>query len=289
MDAATRQRIQAEYPAFAWLLNVPEVGDLLGRAATEGWDVTRLQSQLYATGWWRRTSQTGRNWGTLRATDPAEATRQHGQRYNEIYAERNRLGLQVTAAEMRWIAEVSLSQGLSQEEITRALVGVGRRRGISDTGTIRQATQEVRALAKSMAYPVGAGTVLDWAYRLAAGSLTMDGVQAQMTEWAKAKYAKNTQVKAGLERGLTMWDIMQPVIGRVSEELGVGEDTWDLTAGKGSKLVNYQDPATGELRLMNDAEATTWARSQKEWRKTNNGKALATQLADGITKKFGRR
>lgn len=289
MDAATRRKIETSYPAFAWLLDVPEVGDLLGRAAVEGWDITRLQAQLYATSWWKRTSQTQRNWSTLIATDPAEARRQRAQRQSEVDAEVARLGVRLTANEKRFLVEVSLGQGFDQAQITRNILKIGKTRLASSGGEVRRNLQQIDALAKNMAFPVSHTTAGRWAYDIAAGAQTLDGLQAHMTEWAKDKYAKNTQVVRGLERGLTMWDIVQPTLGRVAEELGMSIDAFDLTKGRGAKLINYQDPKTGELRLMNDTEATGFARSQREWRDTNNGKSLASQLVEGMTKKFGRR
>ncbi len=119
--------------------------------------------------------------------------------------------------------------------------------------------------------------------------MTLDGVRAEMIQRAKGKYAKNSGLIHGLDRGLTVWDIMQPVVGRVSEELGISPDTFDLTAGWGQQLVNFKDSETGELRLMNDTEATQWARSQRQWRDTGNARSLASQLVDGMTQKFGRR
>lgn len=288
-DPALRQKVAETYPAFAWLLDIPEVGGLLEQAAAEGWDTTRLQASLYATAWWRGTSQTSRNWQTLVNTDPAEAVRQRSLRHSEVADEIRRLGLKLTYEEELWVTEMSLINGNSRAQITQAIVQISRSHGITDTGTVRQTSQQIRELSKRFAYPVSGATALDWAYNVAAGRMTLEGVEAQMRESAKDKYGDNINIMRGLDRGMTVWDIMQPVLGRVSEELGISPDGFDLTEGWGAQLVNYRDPKTNQLRLMDDTEATTWARSQERWRNTANGRGLTSQLAGAITEKFGRR
>lgn len=288
-DPALEQKVREEYPAFAWLLGIPEVGGLLEQAASEGWDATRLQAQLYATYWWQHHSETQRQMTTLWATDPAQADQLFKQRHNEIAAEIRRLGANLTYDEELWITSMSLDHGATALQITQTILQISRQHGVYNFGQVRKTTEDILALTKSYGVPISGGTILDWAYRVNSDTMTLEGIKADMTERAKEKYANNVGIKAGLERGLTVWDIMQPVMGRVSEELGVNPDTLDLTTGMGAQLVNYQDPNTGELRVMNDTEATRFARSQSQWRDTNNGRSLASQLVDGITQRMGRR
>jgi len=289
--AALRQKLAAEFPAYVWLADNPEIGPLLERAVNENWDITTLQGNLYATSWWKRTSQTARTWQTTVATDPAEARRQREMRRVEVVNEVRRLGGRLNTNEINWVIENSLGQGASREQITSAILQIIRhtRRGISDAGDIRRFTQEVQQLSREYAFRIAPSQQLDMAYRLAGGSMTLDDVQAQMIERAKDKYAKNTGIVRGLERGMTVWDVMQPVLTTVSDELGISADSFDLTAGWGAQLTNWKDSETGEFRMANETEAIQWARSQRQWRDTGNARSLATQAAQAITEKFGAR
>lgn len=291
MDPATRDRVLADFPAYVYLADDPEVGPLLEQAANEGWSLGQLQGKLFATAWWRSTSETSRIWGAQVQTDPAEANRLRAIRSSEIVTEAMRLGVQLSDAALAWITETSLQQGSSRQQITQAITLAVRQGAatMTNTGDLRRNTQQVRQIAREFGYAISPDQHLNFAHRIADGSLTLEGVRAEMVERAKDKWGKNSGIMRGLERGLTVWDIMQPVIGRVSQELGVSPDSFDLTEGWGAQLVNYRDPGTGELRMMNDTEATAWARSQRQWRDTNSGKSLASQLVDGITQRMGRR
>lgn len=291
MDPGVRQRIVDEFPAYAYLVDEPEVGALLEQAINEQWGLTTFQSRLFATNWWRSTSETSRMWGTQIATDPAEANRLRGIRRSEIVTEAMRLGVNLSDAALGWITETSLQQGSSRQQITQAITLAVRSGAavMTNTGDLRRYAQEVRQIGREYAFAVSPETHLNWAHRIADGSLTLEGVRAEMIERAKVKYGSNPGIKAALERGMSVWDVMQPVISRVAQELGMAPDSFDLTTGMGQELVNWHDSETGEFRLANDTEATQFARSQRQWRDTGTGRALASQLVGAITEKFGSR
>ena len=98
IDAATRDRIISDYPAFASLLDIPDIANLLSRAATEGWDIGKLQANLFATGWWRTHNEAQRNAAILYRTDRASYTRQVGGIAANMRSEINRLGMNITHA-----------------------------------------------------------------------------------------------------------------------------------------------------------------------------------------------
>jgi len=52
LDASEEQRVREKFPSFAYLLDVPEVGDLLRRAVAEGYDYVFDKSGDIATFMW---------------------------------------------------------------------------------------------------------------------------------------------------------------------------------------------------------------------------------------------
>lgn len=290
VSAELRRRIRDEIPAFAWLVDVPEVGDLLGRAVSEGWDITKLQGQLYATRWWRSQSETQRNWKTLSATDPGEAQRQRRDMAAQARAEAGRLGVQLSNAEAAYIGEQALQNGWDSAAIGRSIAGWAQRTGkIGRTGAVQSTWQELRAWSEQMGIAYPSNKMRDWSIKISTGQASLEGVKAGITEMAKDRYGRNATINRVLKSGGTVWDAMAPTIGRLAEELEMDPNRFSLTSGRGAQLLNYVDPSTGERRVMEDYEVTRFARNQPEWKRTRGARNLATETAGALTAFMGRR
>lgn len=287
LDRATIERIQSEFPAFASLLSIPDVAGILIRAVEEGWDVGKLQANLYATKWWKQNSESQRNAAILQRTDPASYNRQVDVIRANILSQANRLGAGLSTAEILFLSRRAFNEGWSTEEITRQIVTVGRRRGFG-VGEIRKTSEDIIALSKAYGINVSKRWADNYATRIAYGEKNMDAMQSYFHETALARYSDNLLVKRGLQAGHTLADIMEPTLSLVAHELELGAGAqWDLTAGLAAKVINYKDPDTGQIRPMTDSEAMQLARSDRRWRDTNGAKSLATQATNAIARFMG--
>lgn len=287
LDQATRERIQSEFPAFASLLDIPDVANVLVKAAQEGWDIGKLQANLYATRWWKTTSESQRNAAILYRTDRASYERNADQIRRNIQAEASRLGSRLTAAEIMMLSRRAYNEGWSPEEITRQVVTIGKRRSGSDAGQISRDMDLIRAMSRNYGVGVSTQWVRHNAQRVAMGDMTMDGLQSWFNDHARVRFADNTLIQRGLQEGKTVMEIVEPTLNLVAEELEMSTVEWDLTQGIGQKVLNYKDVDTGQMRPMTDAEAVQMARSDRRWRDTNRGKTMATDLTNAISRKMG--
>lgn len=291
IDAALRKRITQDYPAFAYLLDIPEVGNLLAKASKEGWDATRLQSQLYATRWWKTHSQTARNWDTLVATDVAEAKRQRAIRISEVSNEVRRLGIKMKQWDIIGIAEGSLRGGWDPTRITQRIVQIGRGNPLEAAGDVRATMQSLRAVGKQYAVNLSNPTLQNWALAMAQGRLTEDGIRANIQNIAKQRLdpkGENEVMRRALDSGLTVRDVYAGVIEAVSGELEVDPSRVDLSDNYWGKLLDFQDDK-GTQRPMTQTEAVQWARKQPAWQKTGKAKETYSGLANALTARMGLR
>ena len=291
LDAATRRKIQADYPAFAYLLDIPEIGNLLAKATQEGWDATRLQGQLYATHWWKTHSQTARDWDTLVATDRAEAVRQRAIRIDEVATEVRRLGLKLKQWDIVGIAEGSLRGGWDPTRITQRIIAMGKGNGLQSSGEIRATIQDLRALGKQYAVNISNATLGNWAMAMAAGRLTEDGVRANIVNIAKDRIdpqRQNDVLRRSLDQGLTVRDVYQGAIQAISGELEIDPSRVDLADHYWGAVLDYVDDK-GTQRPMTQTEAIRWARKQPAWQQTTKAKESYSGLANAMTKQWGLR
>lgn len=289
ISAETRRRIQSEFPAFASLLGIPDVANVLGRAIDEGWDIGKLQANLYATGWWKRNTESQRNAYILLKSDPASYKREVKNIRGAMYSEARRLGTRLSAAELHWLSTQAFNEGWSAEQITRKLIGVGGKRDAAGGGTIRQQASQIVALGKAYGQVVTGKNALTAARRIAVGDKTVEGYKNQFHERALWKYAAqgNEMIVSGLKQGFTLAEVMNPTLSLVAEELELNPDTFDLNSGLAHKLINFRDPETNQYRIPTDSEAIQFARSQGQWRDTGRAKSLVTEAVNGIAQYMG--
>lgn len=289
LSAAERASIKAKFPAFAYLLDEPDLGNLFEQAVRGGWGPGEFQSHLMATFWWHHHSETARNWDTLVATDKAEAVRQRAIRIDEVSNEARRLGVSLKPWDIAGIAEQSLRGGWENTRITQRIAQFLGSRPLAQAGDIRASMQDLRALGKQYAINFPNSTLQKWATAIATGRLTQDGIRSYMVNQAKGRLDpknENDVLRDALDSGLTVRDAYQGVIQTVSSELEVDPSRVDLADNYWGKLLDFTD-ANGVQRPMNQTEATGWARSQNAWQSTNSSHERYSELANAMTTKWG--
>lgn len=290
MDQATIDRIRTDYPAFASLLDIPDVANLLNQAAVEGWDIGKLQANVYASNWWTTHSESQRNAQILQRTDPGGYGRQVDVKASDIYNEAQRLGWTLSWADALWLGTRALNEGWGPSEITGQIVLHWRNSGAPmGIGQIAANTRAIQAMGEQYGVSIAETQATKFAADVAAGLQTLDGVKQYFFNQAyfKATVEGNEQIAQGLQAGYTVWDIVQPTLGLMAEELEIPVNTLSLTKGIGQQMLNYRDPDTNQLRTMTQSEATQLARSQPEWRKTNRAGAIVSEGINAISQAMG--
>lgn len=283
VNAEAEARIRELYPHLALYLDHPELGPLLRQAAEAGWSPEQLQGAVWQTEWWRSTSAAARTWDNLGLQDPAEAQRQRDVRRGDVEAEIGRLGLAFEPLDVNHVVETSLRLGMGAGEITRFIISMASTRGfrVSAMGTVQSDANQIMALAKQYLMPLTPAQARDYAMRVASGSLSMDGLTAFFADTARARFVNDRQMIANLDRGLTVADVLGPVIGTVASELGLDPNAIDPTHPRFSVLLESRQ-ADGSVRSMTPTEARIWARTQPEWDRSEGARSEGTQLATAL-------
>jgi hypothetical protein len=291
LDAATRERIQNDYPSFSYLLDVPEVGDLLARAVEEGWGEGRFIAELYATNYYRSRTEQQRQLETLRQLDPATAALQEHNAWMAMRDYQGRLGLNLSHEESMFLAASQLGRGVSPEDPAEKIHLLNFLRAnpgkISNTGAIYQNAQAMDNLYRNEFFYVPTWeSMLQVGTEIALGYQTEENVRQNLAEW----FSHSTPWLAErLRGGETYATIVNPMRDIVAKELELdGLNAVDMTSSNQWRfLLGHADSNSGEMRLPSQQEVIAAARSDPRWRKTIGSTGLATGLVDGITKLWG--
>lgn len=181
------------------------------------------------------------------------------QEVGKRVAEQAKTGMEPTAKEPAGVAPTGLQKGNDAASVRSNAAAYGLR--LSDS--------EVEGYVQS----------------LLNGSLTTEQVTGQFREQAKSLYPS---IAKQLDSG-NLISATASYRSIASNVLGIDSSSVDFSdATKFGKLLTYQDPKTGEARLMNSTEWTQYLRSLPEWSNTKEAKDQYQSMIDTVNKIFGK-
>lgn len=281
-DAATEEQVRKQYPHLAYLLDNPEVKNVLLRATQAGWDLTTLQGELWKTGWWQTTSSSMRLWDQKWAQDNATAMWEWDQRTVNVANLTSQLGFQLSNDDAKWIAGKVLREGWSDEQLRRYLGQMARQSGVG-AGQITDQAASFKALARSYLSTMSDSQAQEFAIRVAEGSLSREGVESLLRNEAKSRF---TWLAPQIDSGMTPMDLFGATRNAVAQELEIDPGQIDMNDSNWSVLTApVMDGNT--TRSMNFYEAQRWARQRPEWRLTDRANRQASELGLNLLKTLG--
>jgi hypothetical protein len=286
---ATDDQIKA-YAASAYgylsaFLNDPEIGPILLKAAKAGWDKYRLEGALTATAWWKRTTQTAREWDALSRLDPATAAAKMAATARSIGTQAQQLGLSIDAKTLNGIALNVNRLGWTDQQVRESLaahIQLGTKPGGASA-----TMDSLRALASDYAVNLAPGTMLDWTRQIVAGTKTTDGFRSYLVAQAKSLFPS---IAAAIDAGDTVKQYFDPYVQEAVQTLGINPDDVNLADPKWRRALVQNDPAKPGLRVPMSLDA--WSTELKTntlygYDQTTNGRASGAQFVTALAKSVG--
>jgi hypothetical protein len=283
-----------KYPAFAPLLQIPEVADLLIQASQGNWASDKFQVKLHDTGWWKQTPESGRTWQVLKLTDPAEAAKQSGTMGVTISSLGQMLGVPLDAAQTKWLTEEALGGAWDKNEVQRQVAMLAARKTVS-AGTIKQTSAQLNQIAASYGVPLGTQRVFEWSQNIAEGKADQNGFEAFARDTAKRLYP---YMGKQLDQGMTVKQIADPYLQIASQTLGVNPDTIDLSDPKWHRALqppsNPANPAgTKPAEFNSPMSHLDWQRTLMTdptygYQYTDSARKAAFDMTTQLEQSFGR-
>jgi hypothetical protein len=158
----------------------------------------------------------------------------------------------------------------------------------SKTPTTLQAGSDaasLKALSRAYGLNLSDGDIEGYTQSIVSGNITAQQVKDQFRNQAKSLYpALSSQLDSG-----TVADATSTYRSIAAKTLGIDGTAIDFTdATKFGKLLTYQDPKSGEHRLMNSTEWTQYLRGLPEWNNTSEAKSQYSGIINTVSKIFGK-
>ena len=268
---------------IAAFLKIPDLKRVIVQAAQNDWAPDLVSTSLRRTPWYRQRSKSMRNIDALKVTDVHEYRRLVAEKRAEIGPVMQTLGLSGSQA----MAEQALRLGWNEASIRQDLAGkLDYQSGMTGfvQGTQPDATADQLMTLARQEYlsPIDRQTAERWAARAyRTGEDIEDAFRSYLGTIAGARF--------GIDRdsGITPADVMAPVRAAIAEQLEQNPETIDFLDRKYSDVLQVETK-DGKFRPMTAHEATTWARSQDEFRNTQKAQDETASVVETMAKTFGK-
>lgn len=262
----------------------PEIKRLVDKADKEDWTVERFQAELKETRWYRKLTDAQQQWTVLSAEKPAQAKQVVADKRNEIEQAAMKMGVHLSDKEIDDLALRAARNGLDAEDMLRI---IGKQFEIkkgddTQTGQAAITIDQIRNYAEEFGVKVDRATMERWTSQILSGYQTVEGLVDRLRE--QAKLGVGDEVKAMLDNGQTMRDVLEPYMNQAAEELGIptsqmrtADSLWQAALGNKKE---------GPMSLE---EWTAKVRTDKSygWDKTEKAQQQAASLASEFGKLFG--
>lgn len=279
---------------FGWYADlyeeIPELRVIIDRAVKQKYTVQRFKDEVMATVWWETTEAKNRAFIEEAKRDPETQRTNIQDKRIEIENYVGKLGYQLPLEALDRLSRDAYKYGWSANEQARyigaELVKTGTTgRGVAAT-TAGMDAASVRTIANSYGVPIDDATAQQYAEGLIAKQYTEEQIKAAFRQDAEVLYPA---LKTQLAAGRTVDQVTAPFKSIAATKLGIDPGLIDFSdPNKWGRLLTYQDPNTGETRLMNSSEWERYLRTLPEWQYTDEAKTLYRDVASTLVRGFGK-
>lgn len=279
---------------YGWIADlyqaVPEIQAIIDKAVKEKYTADRFTNSIKSTAWWQTKDAKERAYIEQQKSDPTTLA-------NDISAKRIAIenivsgkGYSLGPAALDTLATQAVKYGWNTDELNRYVGAEVIKTGKAGT-TTTPATQgkdaaSVKALAADYGLTLNDQLSAKYAEGLIAGTMTIDQIKSNFQQDAQNLYPS---LKDQLANGRTVAQVTASYRSVAADKLGISADTIDFSdANKWGRLLTYQDPNTGESRLMNGSEWNTFLRGLPEWQQTEEAKTVYRDVASALVRGFGK-
>jgi len=241
LTAAEQQWVQTNAPQFEFMLNDPQLANIIGYAINQHLTGSNglqiLQGLLTQTDWYKTHSAAQRGWIETYGADPKEAARQIQQQVQAVKDQAGTQGINLTTDQANYLATQSLYMGWTAQELTREIGKYSSTAGPSST--LSQLKQD----AASYLLPTPDSTLQTWLTNINEGTSTLEQWQANLQQQAMNAYSSYPQLVAAIQRGVTPEQYLAPYANAAATALGVSPDSISFNDPKWSKAIFNTQPA----------------------------------------------
>jgi len=292
-NVPTEEAIAYAREQFGWSADlyesIPELRPIIDRAVEQKYLTPRFLDEVRNTAWWKTTEAKARAFIEEGKRDPETQRTNINAKRIEIENYVGKLGYQLPIEAIDRLSSEAYKYGWDANEIARYVGAEVVKKGTTGAGGTTLAgldAQSVRTWASDFGVPLTEDLVQQYTNGLIARQFTEEQIKQNLRQDAEILYPA---LKAQLASGRTVNQIISPFRSIAANKLGVAPDAIDFSnPNKFGRLLTYQDPNSGEVRMMNASEWERYIRTLPEWQNTDEARTLYRDVASTLVRGFGK-
>lgn len=284
---------------YGWLVNIyetnPEVANIIRTGYIQDQPIPDIQ-QAILNSKWANSLQAG-EYEYIKGTSTNNATymARIAARETAVSTAAKNLGYQLTPESVKEIAanslkgnydNAALSEAIGKSVADQAKTPAGAQAPAASDTTLRtgQDAATIRTTAKKYGLSLSDAQVEGYVQATLTGGMSDQQIIDQFRNQAKALYPSVANLLDAGDLDSSVGSYKQIA----ANVLGIDSSQVDLTQDKFRPLLTYQDPKSGEARLMNSTEWNRYLRTLPDWQKTSEASKKNDDLIKTIDKVFGK-
>jgi hypothetical protein len=268
---------------IAAFLKIPDLRKVIVKAAQEEWAPDLVSTSLRRTPWYRQRSDSMRKIDALKVTDPHSYKALVAQKRAEIHPVMVSLGLSGSQAAAETALRLGWNEATIRQDLAGKLEAQSGATGVAVGSQPDATADQLMALARQeYLTPIDRQTAERWAVRAYRTGEDIEGAfRSYMGTIAGTRF--------GIDRdsGITPADVMAPARAAIAEQLEQNPEAIDFLDHKYSDVLQVET-SDGKFRPMTAHEASTWARSQDEFKTTQKAQDSTATVVEQMAKTFGK-
>jgi hypothetical protein len=276
----------AEYGfAAAFLNSVPEIKRLVKKATAGGWEMDKFLDALKVTKWWKSRSDAQRRFDVEFKENPGEVKDKLRKAYASVSLIAAKLGVKLTNTQIKNLGKSFVRNDLSDDALREAIgriYSTARRQ----SGLSLVARADLQEMAGNYAVRVGWKALDTMVKGVVMGRRSAEDYEEYFRAQAERAYPS---IKAQLNNGFTVRQILDPYIQLAADEVGINPATADLNNSMWTRPIQQVDKAGAAPRSMTFDEWTSHIRTDKRYGfdKSQRGQRAAAVLSNELMQAFG--
>lgn len=283
-DDQVRKYFQENYGAEGWMLQVPDMLDIMKQVAhnPSGWSDSAIVSAVQKTGWWQQNGQNVADYLTQKDRDPVGFKEAQKHYATQIQNKTYQYGLGLSDQRIQEIADQAHKWGWKDEDINEALSHEFHFQN-SQASVLGD---KLKTDAKSYMADVDPATIERWGQQIIANPNAQNSWLEFLKEQAKSKFPS---FATRLDAGETMKAIADPYAKIAGKYLEMDPEQVDFGDPKWMSALDQVDDK-GNHTNMSYADWTRKIKTDAQYRYdfTDNAKQAATAFSTDILKRFGK-
>lgn len=247
------------------------------------WAPEKFVAELKSTAWWKKNSESVRQYKYLQSTDPATFNARRSAIRAQINDSAAAMGATMSWAQISKVGDNALMFNWNEAQIrdalatyTRAVNGVFKGQAGSDVESLRQS-------AWRNGINLSTGTLQTWSQNIAKGSATVDYYQQQIRRQAKTLAPGFAQE---LDSGMDLFDVANAYMQSKAKILETNPADIDLFDGDVRAALSSKG-ADGKPSTKSLWQFEQEMRAKPQWLKTQNAQDSVMQAGHQVLRDFG--